>query len=247
MVIIHTSSELDKLRESARIVALVHRELKDMIAVGITTMDLEVKTREIIYKERGLPAFIGYRGFPYALCCSLNDVIVHGFPDVRKLQEGDILGIDVGVLKNGCYGDAAFTIGVGKISKEDTALIKATEEALSNAVSVIREGVTTGTIGRIIEQHSLNKGYSVVREYGGHGIGVELHMEPSIPNYGRDIEGIKLKAGMCICVEPLLCIGSAKNHRLDDGWTVVTDDGFNAAHMEHQIIVHKEYGEIISI
>lgn len=247
MVVIKTSSELGKLRESARIVAIVHEELKRRIVPGVTTNELEEVATWLIEQSGAVPAFKGYRGYPYALCCSLNNIVVHGFPDVRKLEEGDIIGIDVGVLKDGYYGDAAFTVGVGKISQEATDLIDTAWEALYAALGAVKEGTTTGTLGNIIHSYASNIGYGVVTNYVGHGIGRELHEKPNIPNYGRDIEGVRLKAGMCICIEPMLTIGSPKNHRLSDGWTVVTDDGSLSAHVEHQIIVHKDHGEIISI
>ena len=246
MVIVHTSTALDKLRESARIVAVVHRELKRRIVTGVTTVELEEVTKEIIKQAGGKPAFLGYRGYPYAICTSLNNVIVHGFPDDRELEEGDIIGVDVGVVKDGYYGDAGFTVGVGNISDEAKGLIETAWECLNDAILAVSEGTTTGTIGNIINQHASNKGYSVVKNYIGHGIGREMHEEPAIPNYGREADGIRLKAGMCICIEPMLCVGRSENHRLTDGWTVVTDDGSLAAHVEHQVIVHKNYGEIIT-
>ena len=247
LVVIHTSSDLERLRESGRVVALVHRELKKKIVPGITTLELEKIAEKIIISEKGMPAFKGYKGFPFCTCCSINEEIVHGFPSNRKLEEGDLISVDVGVLKDGFYGDAAFTVGVGKISREKNDLIEATENALNAAISVVRDGVTTGTIGRVIEEYSSNLGYSVVKNYVGHAIGKNLHENPSIYNYGRDIDGPKLKAGACICIEPMLCIGSADNHRLSDGWTVVTNDSSLSAHAEHQIIIHKDYAEVITI
>ncbi|RLD07549.1 MAG: type I methionyl aminopeptidase [Chloroflexota bacterium] len=247
MVVVKTSSELELLRESARIVALVHEELKKRILPGITTAELEELTEEIIKQEGGVPAFKGYQGYPYAICTSLNNVIVHGFPDARKLEEGDIIGIDVGVLKNGYYGDAGFTMGVGNISPEADKLIETSWLALNNALVAVQEGTTVGTLGRIINQTAQSEGFSVIKNYSGHGIGREMHEKPPIPNYGRDVDGIRLKVGMCICIEPMLCAGKADNHRLQDGWAVVTDDGSLACHVEHQIIVHKNYGEIISV
>ncbi len=247
MVVVKTSSELELLRESARIVAMVHREVKSRIVPGVTTIELEEVTKEIIKQEGGVPAFLRYRGYPYAICTSLNNVVVHGFPDNRKLVEGDIIGVDVGVLKNGYYGDAGFTVGVGKIDDKAHKLIECAWRALEASVLRVKEGVTIGTLGRVIEECAKEDGYSVVRNYVGHGIGKDLHEKPVIPNYGRDLEGIRLKTGMCICIEPMICAGKADNHRLADGWTVVTTDGSLAVHVEHQIIVHKDYGEIISI
>ncbi len=247
MVIVKTSSELERLRESARIVAVVHRELKKLIVPGITTLYLDDVTREIISQEGGVPGFLGYRGYGYAICASVNNTIVHGFPNVRKLEEGDIISIDVGVVKNSYFGDAAFTTGVGKISADAQDLIDTTRRALNSAILNVKEGTTTGTLGKVIEECASNEGYSVVKNYIGHGIGQDMHEDPPIFNYGRDVDGIKLKAGMCICIEPMLCIGGADNYRLNDGWSVVTNDGTLSAHEEHQVIVHKDYGEIISV
>lgn len=247
MVVIHTSSDLDKLRESGRIVALVHRELTKLVTPGITTLELDNFAEKIIRSEGGLPAFKGYRGFPFATCCSTNEVIVHGFPNNKKLNEGDILSIDVGVLKNGFYGDAAITVGVGSVGSSNKQLMNASKKTLEAAIAIAKEGVTTGTIGKTIEACALKYGYSVVKNYIGHGIGKELHMEPAVANYGRDVDGIKLKTGMCICIEPMLVKASADNYRLEDGWTVVTTNGQVSAHVEHQVIIHKDHAEIITI
>ena len=247
MVVTHTSSDLDKLRESGRIVALVHRELAELVVPGISTLELDSIAEKIILSEGGLPAFKGYRGFPFCTCCSTNEVIVHGFPTSKELVEGDLLSIDVGVYKNGFYGDAAFSTGVGTISVEKQELLDVSRMALNGAILEIKEGVTVGTIGRVIEAYALEYGFSVVKNYIGHGIGRDLHMDPPIFNFGRDIEGIKLKAGMCICIEPMLVDGPSDNHRLNDGWTVVTNSGKISCHVEHQVIIHKDCAEIITI
>lgn len=247
MVVIYTSSELEKIRVAGKIVAKVHKELKQLIEPGITTEYLDKVANDIIRSEGAIPAFLGYQGFPFTICASINNEIVHGFPNVRKLKDGDLISIDVGAINAGYYGDAAFSCIVGKGKEETKQLLNASEEALKAAISIIKEGVTTGTIGRVIEEYSRSRGFYVVKNYVGHGIGRQLHMEPAIYNFGRDIEGIKLKTGMCICVEPMLCVGSAENHRLKDGWTVVTSNGKLSCHVEHQIIVHKEYAEVITI
>lgn len=247
MVVVKTSSELNRLRESARIVALVHGELKKLIVPGVTTLELERVAKEIIRQEEGVPSFLGYKGYPHVICSSINEQIVHGFPNDRKLLSGDVLSIDVGVLKDGYHGDAAFTVGVGTITKPTKKLIRASYKALDHAVSAVKEGTTVGTIGKIIEAYAVSEGYSVVKNYVGHGIGRDLHEEPAIFNFGRDVDGTMLKTGMCICIEPMLCSGSANNHRLLDDWTVVTDDNSLSVHVEHQIIVHKDHGEVISV
>lgn len=247
MVIIHTASALDKLRENGRIVALVHQELKKIVGPGITTLELNNLAEDIIIQEGALSAFKGYKGFPFCCCISINATIVHGFPSDKSLEPGDIISVDVGTYKHGYYGDAAFTVGVGNIDKKKQDLIDVSQMALNGAISEAKEGVTTGTIGRVIESYATEYGYSVVKNYIGHGIGRDLHMEPAIHNFGRDVEGIKLKAGMCICIEPMLVDGPADNHRLSDGWTVVTNSGKLSCHVEHQVIIHKDHAEIITI
>ena len=248
MVITHTYSGLDKLRENGRIVSIVHNTLKNIIEPGISTMELENIAKEIITSNDAEPGFLGYKGYEFCTCISINDEIVHGLPSNDKiLADGDLVTVDVGTYKHGYYGDAAFSMGVGTLSKKALDLLNTTYKSLDAAVRVVREGVTTGTIGRIIESYAKSNGYSVVKSYCGHAIGKELHEEPRIYNFGRDVDGTKLIAGMCICIEPMLCIGSADNHRLSDGWTVVTDDGSLSAHVEHQIIVHKNRAEVITI
>lgn len=247
MIIINTINEQIKLRENGRIVGVVHKELKKLIRPGITTLFLDKIAEEIIRSEGATPVFKGYKGYDFSTCISVNEEVVHGRPNAQRvLQDGDIVSVDVGTNKLGYCGDACFTIGVGVISRKAESLLKATKGALNAAISVVKEGVTTGMIGSIIEAYAANKGFSVIKEYGGHSIGRELHMDPFVPNYGRPIEGQKLKAGCCICIEPILCLGSPVNHRLKDGWTVVTDDKSLSAHEEHQIIVHKDYAEIIT-
>ena len=247
MLMINIESELVRLREAGRIVALVHRELKKEIKVGVTTLELNDLARAIIEHEGGESAFLGYKGFPATICTSINDVIVHGIPNNKKLKDGDLISVDVGCKKEGFFGDAAFSVQVGNKTRMVQALIKASEGALNAAIEVIKEGTTTGTIGRVIEEYSQSCGFYVVKNYIGHGISKALHMEPAIYNYGRDIEGPKLKSGVCLCVEPMLCIDNANNHRLVDGWTVVTDNGKLSCHVEHQIIVHKDHAEVITI
>ena len=247
MVIIHTESDLNKLRENGRIVALIHQELKNLIRPGITTMYIEKIAEELIYSEGAIPGFKGYKGYKFCTCISIDDEVVHGLPSNKRiLKDGDLISVDIGTYKEGFFGDAAFSVQVGNKTRIVQALIKASEGALNAAISNIKEGVTTGTIGRIIEEYSQSRGFFVVKNYIGHGIGRQLHMEPAVYNYGRDIDGIKLKAGMCICIEPMLCVDSAENYKLKDGWTVVTKNGKLSAHDEHQIIVHKNNAEIIT-
>jgi methionyl aminopeptidase len=246
--IVKTSTELELLRESGRVVGLIHTELKRLIKVGVNTKLLSDVTSDIISTNKGAPSFLGYRGYPNNICVSINEEIVHGFHNNRVLKEGDVVSVDVGVYKDKYHGDAAFTVIVGEpLNERDVTLVEATQDCLDKAIKHTKAGITTGSIGRLIEDTALSYGFDVVRDYVGHGIGRELHEAPAIFNYGKDKDGLILKAGMVICVEPMLVVGKQYNHILDDGWTVVTNDGLNAAHCEHQIIVHKDYSEIITI
>ena len=244
---VKTSGQLELIRESGSIVGEIHRELKKLIEPGIKTKVLESVAEEIIYSRGATPSFKGYRGYPYCTCISPNSTIVHGFPGEYILREGDVLSVDVGAFKH-LHGDAAFTVIVGEPnSKEDILLVETTERCLKKAIDIAKEGTTTGAIGNIIETTAKAKGFDVVRNFVGHGIGRELHEEPSIYNYGKIESGLMLKAGMVICIEPMITVGKATNTIGDDGWTVTTKDGKNAAHVEHQIIIHKDFAEIITI
>jgi methionyl aminopeptidase len=247
VAIIKKPSELTKLRLCGTIVADIHRELKKVVQVGITTLELEQVTLDVLAKHGAKPSFLGYKGFPYATCISVNEVIVHGFPGEYRLQEGDVVGFDVGAYKNGYHGDAAFTTIVGKAtSKLDELLVATCELCLTNAIKLIRDGVPVGAIGYVIEETASSFGFDIVRNYVGHGIGQNLHELPRVYNFGKYTEGLVLKEGMVICIEPMLTIGSSYNYVLDDGWTVVTGTGNNAAHFEHQVIVCKNGAEVIS-
>ena len=249
LAIVKPEKELNKIRVSGSIVAEIHKELKKLIVPGVTTDILEQVTLDITAKHKAKPSFLGYRGFPFATCVSVNEVIVHGFPSAKMmLLEGDVVGVDVGVLKDGYHGDAAFTMIVGESrSKEDELLLAAGKECLTKAIAIVKDGTYLGDIGNIIETTAKQYNFDVVRNYVGHGIGKNLHEYPQINNYGKPKTGLKLKAGMVICIEPMLTIGSSDNHTLSDGWTVVTNTGNNAAHFEHQLIVHKDRAEIVSV
>ena len=248
-VIVHTSSDLDKLREAGRIVSLVHKELKKLIVPGITTKYLDEVATEIIAMEGGKPAFKGYKGYPACICASANEQIVHGIPSSRELKHGDVLSIDVGTVKDNYFGDACFTVVVGDyICKEDKLLVDTTYECLNRAVKHCKEGVATGMLSNIIERTAAAKGFDVVKNLGGHFIGKKLHDSgPIILNYGDPASGVKLPIGSCLCLEPILVFADASNHRLSDGWTVVTDNPtLKAAHVEQQLIIHKDYAEVIA-
>jgi methionyl aminopeptidase len=245
--VIHTSSNLKLLRDSASIVGKIHKELKKVVVPGIQTKELDSLAEEIIYSSNYLPAFKGYRGYPYTTCISVNNTIVHGFPSNYILRDGDVLSIDVGAYRT-FYGDAAFTMIVGEANnKIDTLLVKTTESCLMKAIGIAKEGTTVGAIGNIIETTANIKGFDVVKNFVGHGIGRRLHEFPQIQNYGKLEEGLVLKSGMCICIEPMLVYDNADNTTLSNEWAVVASNGNNAAHFEHQIIIHKDKAEIISI
>lgn len=237
MLILKTASALNKLRINKRIVDIIHEELKPLIYEGNTADTLETKALEIMKAFDAQPAFLGYRGYPYSICVSINEEIIHGFPSKDKIfREGDVVSVDVGVHKYGYHGDAAFTKIVGQPScTTDRFLVETTKKCLSSAAKAAKPGVSIGTLGRIIEEIARKEGFGVVTNYVGHNIGRSLHEDPQIPNY--HCNGPIIKEGMCICIEPMLTIGSSENHILEDGWTVVTNDHTKAAHEEWQIII----------
>ena len=249
MIIVKTSEEISKIRESSRIVALVHSELKKIIKPGINTLQLEILAEEIIKDNDAVPSFKGYKGYKHSICASLNEEIVHGFPSERILQEGDLLSVDVGVYKEGYHGDAAFTVYVGDSHYNLTQVhtINSVNGCLQKGIDVAREGNNTGEIGEAIEKWASTMGFNVVRNYIGHGIGKDLHEYPPIYNYGNTAEGVKLKAGMTICIEPMIVAGNADNEVLEDGWTIVTKDRSLSAHAEHTILITKDQPEILTI
>ena len=247
MINIKTKSEVEKLRESNKIVAEFHNAIREEIKIGTTTAQLDVMAEAIAIKYNAIPGFRGYRGFPYAICASKNHEIVHGFPDDKPLEEGTLLSIDFGILKNGFYGDAAITIPIGAISLEESNLIDTTRECLDKAIAVSLPGNFVGDIGNVISTHANTLGFEVIKDFVGHGIGRELHERPPIKNYGNKKEGAKLKEGMVICIEPMLVMGSNKTKTLSDGWTVITADHSKAAHFEHCVHITANGPEILSI
>lgn len=237
MVILKTNKEIKKLKASNQIVAEVLSRLKEEIRPGTTTIHLDNLAEQIAYERGGLPAFKGYRGFPSSICASINEEVVHGIPSKRKLKEGDIISIDFGILKDGYYGDSAFTIIVGKGSNKAEVLLKTTKECLDIGINKARPGNRLSDISNAIQVHAESNGYSLVREFGGHGIGRNLHEDPHIPNFGPPGQGIVLKAGMTMAIEPMLLEGSNEIEILNDGWTVVTKDRKLSAHFEHTVVI----------
>ncbi|MFZ5759738.1 MAG: type I methionyl aminopeptidase [Thermodesulfobacteriota bacterium] len=237
-IILKTPSELRIMEEANQVVAGALEMLREHVRPGVSTLELDQLAEQYALKRGAKPAFKGYRGFPGSLCVSLNDQVVHGIPSRKVvLHEGDILSIDFGVLYNGYYGDAAVTLPIGSVNEEATELLQVTEESLFKAIEQVKIGNRIADISRAVQEHVERKGYSVVRQFVGHGIGQSLHEPPEIPNYYRSGPSPKLLEGMVLAIEPMVNIGGAEVIILRDGWTVVTKDHSLSAHFEHSVAV----------
>lgn len=235
------------MREASKIVALTHARLKERIEPGVTTAELDVLACEIVAEHGATASFLGYRGFPASVCVSINEQVVHGIPGHRVLEEGDIVSMDFGAIHQGYHGDAAITVGVGRITEEARQLIQATRGALEAGIAQARAGNHLGDISWAIQDYAESRGFSVVRQYVGHGIGRNMHEDPQIPNYGQRGRGILLKPGMTFALEPMVNVGTYLTRVLDDGWTVVTEDGELCAHFEHTIAITGGEPEILTV
>jgi methionyl aminopeptidase len=244
MVILKSPREIERIRRSNQMVAEILEILKEKVAPGIDTLTLDKMSEELASKRKARPAFKEYRGFPFSLCASVNEQVVHGFPNRRPLKEGDILSMDFGICHDGYYGDAAITVPVGKISENAQRLIRITKEALFFGIEQAVPGNRLSDISHAIQNHVEAAGFSVVRKYVGHGIGKNLHEDPQIPNYGKPGMGIRLKPGMVFAIEPMVNSGGYEVETLEDGWTAVTKDGTLSAHFEHTIAI-MENGPVI--
>lgn len=244
MVILKSSEEIEKLKASNGIVADILSELRDMIRPGITTIELDRYSEELTLKRGAKPAFKGYMGYPSSLCVSVNNEVVHGIPSDRALKEGDIVSLDFGVCYHKYYGDSAITVPVGKVPDTARRLIGVTRKALYSGIDEARAGNRLGDISAVIQEQVEAAGFSVVRDFVGHGIGKSLHEDPQIPNFGMRGRGIKLKPGMVFAVEPMVNEGTYKIRVLNDGWTAVTSDGRLSAHFEHTFAI-TENGPVI--
>ncbi|WP_124726421.1 type I methionyl aminopeptidase [Staphylospora marina] len=247
MIILKSPKELERMREAGKIVWLTHRELEKVIAPGITTRELDRIADKVIRSYGAVPSFKGYNGFPGSICTSVNEELVHGIPGDRKLQEGDIISIDIGACYDGYHGDSAWTYAVGEISPEARRLLEVTEQALYSGLEKALPGARLGDVSHAIQQVAEAAGFSIVREYVGHGIGQSLHESPSVPNYGLPGKGIRLKPGMTLAVEPMVNQGERHVKVLSDDWTVVTKDGSLCAHFEHTIAITEDGYEILTI
>ncbi len=247
MIVVKSKQELARMREAGRIVATVLEELAQRAVPGVTTADLNDVGHEIITKKFGaIPSFLGYRGYPASICISVNEEIVHGIPGSRRLRDGDILSFDVGAIHQGYHGDAARTVGVGSISDEAKALIEVTRGALEAAIAQATAGRRVGDVSHAIQGYAESRGYSVVREYVGHGIGRKMHEDPQVPNFGEPGRKERLKPGMTMALEPMVNVGGWETRVLEDDWTVVTADGRLSAHFENTIAITDGEAEILT-
>jgi methionyl aminopeptidase len=246
VIVLKSPAELDKMRAAGRIVAETLALLQSRIGPGVTTAELDQLAENECRKQGAKAAFKGYGGFPYAICSSPNDRVVHGFPDDTPLQEGDILSIDFGVLYKGFYGDSAVTVAVGKLNDETQRLVEATRESLERAIEKSVPNGRLSDISHAVQSWVEPKGFSVVREFVGHGIGSKLHEAPQIPNYGKPGQGPRLKTGMTLAIEPMINAGLPGVKILEDGWTAVTQDGRYSAHFEHTVAITDNGPEILT-
>lgn len=246
MIYTKTKKEIELMREGGKILAEVLKKVEKMAKLGITTLELDRAAEALILSYGAKPAFKGYEGFPYSLCTSINDVIVHGFPSDYKLKDGDIVGLDLGVLYKGYNTDMAVTVAVGSVSYEVKRLLMVAKKALKLGIKKARAGVKTGDIGNTIQRYIEDQGYGVVRDLCGHGIGKDVHEDPQVPNYGQRNKGTELKEGMVICIEPMITVGDYNLKKAKDGYGFATVDGSISAHFEHTIAITKDGCEILT-
>jgi methionyl aminopeptidase len=246
MIIYKSETELKLMRKAGRIVAETHRLLANSIKPGITTKELDQIAEDYIHSQGAIPSFKGYNGFPASICASVNDELVHGIPGQRKLNEGDIISIDIGAQYQGYHGDSAWTYPVGKVSETAQKLLEVTEKSLYAGLEMAKPDVRLFTISHAIQKCIEDEGFSVVREYVGHGIGADLHEEPQIPNYGLPERGPRLRQGMVLAIEPMVNVGERFVKTLEDNWTVVTVDGSICSHFEHTIAITADGFEILT-
>ena len=246
MIIGKSRKELEKMRAAGHLVGQVLQELRRMVEPGITTLEVDAAAEKMIRDAGALPTFKGYHGYPYSICASVNEQVVHGFTSNYKLKEGDIFSIDCGATLNGFVGDTATTVPVGRVSEDRLALIRVAEQCLERAIVQCRSGKHIGDIGWAVQEHAEAHGYSVVRDYVGHGIGRRMHEDPQIPNYGTPGKGPKIRNGYVFAVEPMINMGTHLTKVLADGWTVVTLDGQPSAHCEHTIAITENGPEVLT-
>ena len=246
MVVIKSKGEIEKMRKAGEITAGALKAAEEALRPGMTTHELDTVIRKYITSHGAKPSFLGYGGFPASACISINDEVIHGIPGARKILDGDVVSVDVGAYIDGYHGDSAKTFPVGNVSEDVLKLLKSTEESLYIAIEMVKPGVRLGDIGAAIAKHNEQNGYSVVREFVGHGVGKDLHEDPEVPNYGKEGRGLRLQPGMVIAIEPMINMGTAKIKVMPDKWTVKTLDGKPSAHFEHTIAVTAEGAVILT-
>jgi methionyl aminopeptidase len=246
-IIIKSRTEIDKMAASGQIVARVHAEMARLVRPGVTTIDLDAAAHRVITDAGAHPSFLGHHGFPASICTSVNEELVHGIPNSRPLEEGDVLSIDVGVLLDGYHGDAAVTYLVGECSQEDKDLVEVTEASFFAGLEQIRAGARLGDVSAAVQACIEDRGFGVIKGYGGHGIGRKLWEEPHIPNHGEPGTGARLRAGMTLAIEPMVSVGAPETAVLDDEWTVVIEDGSKSAHFEHTVLVTEDGARLLTI
>jgi len=246
MVFLKTEEEIERIQRSAIIVSETLAQVAKYIQPGITLLELDRIAETFIKKSGGQSGFLGYDGYPNTLCISINDEVIHGIPSSQKIQDGDMVSCDCGVLLDGFYGDSCYTFLVGDVTEEHKRLCQVTKEALNKGIEVAIEGNRIGRIGNAIQSHVERNGYSIVRKYCGHGIGRNLHEDPRVCNYGKTHHGIQLKSGMIIAIEPMVCSGIADVKVLPDGWTVKTRDQSLGCHFEHTVVVRENKAQILT-
>jgi len=247
MIILKSAADIDKMRAACRIVAGALAGLRKIVRPGVTTRQLDRFAEEYIVKHNARPAFKGYMGYPSSLCASVDEVVVHGIPDDRELREGEIIGLDLGAVIDGFYGDAAITVPVGEISPDLLRLMEVTEQSLYKGIERAVSGNRVSDISHAVQVHAESAGYSVVRDFVGHGIGRKLHEDPQVPNFGPPGQGTRLKPGMTLAIEPMINMGVSHTVILDDGWTAVTMDRKPSAHFEHTVAVTEAGPEILTL
>lgn len=246
MITKKTSEQIGKMRRSGAALAEVHTAIAEQVKPGVTTGDLNDLAEKLIRERGGVPSFLGYKGFPASICASLNEVVVHGIPNGTHLEEGDILSIDIGLILDGWHADRAVTHAVGRVSRPTKRLLEVTERSLRAAIKECKPGHRLGDVCHSVHELVSKEGFSVVREYAGHGIGRKMHEEPQVPNYGPAGRGPVLEPGMVFALEPMVNAGGWKTQLLDDGWTVVTADGSLSAHFEHTVAVTADGPEVLT-
>jgi len=247
MIQYKSDEQIELIRESSLLVGKTLAEVAKLIKPGINPIELDKRAEEFIRDNQAIPAFKGYGGsFPNSLCLSVNEVVVHGIPAKEVLKDGDVISVDCGVLKNGYYGDSAYTFEVGEVAAEVSQLLRVTKESLYKAIDKAVVGNRMGDVSFAVQEHAEKHGYGVVKELVGHGIGQHLHEKPEVPNYGRRGTGLKLMEGLVIAIEPMINLGKAAIWQLNDGWTIKTRDGLASAHFEHTIAVRKGKADILS-